>query len=98
MAGLVKHVALFDAKGKLAEFGPGDDIPEWARKKITNPAVWDEDYEPDSDDDEGPPPKSGKGSGIRAWRVYAMAHGVDPEGLDEAEIVAELQAAGVPVE
>lgn len=47
---------------------------------------------------DGPPPQSGKGSGVRAWRAYAEAHDVDAEGLDVDDIVAKLEAAGVPVE
>lgn len=107
MAELTRHVALFDDKGILQQFGPGDDVPAWARKKIINPQVWD-DYDPDApaDDDgtdahtgDGPPPKSGKGGGIRAWRKYAKDHGVDADDLSDVdEVVAELEQAGVATE
>ena len=35
-------------------FLPGDDVPEWARKLITNPHAWEADTadEPDSDDED----------------------------------------------
>lgn len=46
----------------------------------------------------GPPPKSGKGGGIDHWREYAHYHGIDTEGLSKEQIIAELEAAGVPVE
>ncbi len=99
-ADLVKHVSLFDGKGVLHTFGPGDDVPAWARKRITNPAVWDGEIEDDDEHDgDGPPPQSGKGSSEKAWATYAEAQGVNIEGLDtRAEIIAACEAAGVPVE
>jgi hypothetical protein len=27
--------------GKSGTFGPGDELPDWAAKSITNPDVWD---------------------------------------------------------
>jgi hypothetical protein len=47
---------------------------------------------------DGPPPQAGPGSAKDKWVTYAESHGVDTEGLDKAEIIAELEAAGVPVE
>jgi hypothetical protein len=35
------HVA--DADGVVQVFGPGDDVPAWAEKAITNPKAWAED-------------------------------------------------------
>lgn len=32
------HVA--DETGTYQVFGPGDELPEWAEKAITNPKVW----------------------------------------------------------
>jgi hypothetical protein len=100
--GLIAHVALFDDKGNLAQFGPGDDIPEWARKKITNPNVWDGDVdtaETDGDAAASPPPKAGKGSGEDKWRAYAAAKGVDVTAIDDRnEIIAFLDSKGIPVE
>ncbi|KIU18318.1 hypothetical protein [Mycolicibacterium llatzerense] len=40
MAALAAHVALFDKKGELHTFGPGEVPPAWAAKKITNPKAW----------------------------------------------------------
>lgn len=99
MPELMRHVALFDDKGILYQFGPGDDIPSWARKKITNPNVWDGELDDDEGGSDGPPPKSGKGGGIRAWRKYAEDNGVDVDGLDSPEeVIAAVETAGVPVE
>lgn len=64
MPTLIAHVALFDEKGFLQQFGPGDEPPEWACKKLTNPKLWDQapdDSEPAGGGDE-PPPPAGTGS------------------------------------
>jgi hypothetical protein len=37
-------------------FGPDDDLPDWARKAITNPNVWDGDQ-----DDDAPAPRGRRG-------------------------------------
>lgn len=97
-------VHLTDPNGEAICIAPGADIPAWAAKLITNPLVLGgESSDPDEDesDDDGtgrPPPKSGKGGGVRAWRAYAAANGVDGDGLDVDEIVASLEAVGVPTE
>lgn len=100
MAELVRHVALFDPQGVLAQFAPGDDVPAWARKRLTNPALWDGGEADDNGGggQDGPPPQSGRGSGHDKWAAYAEAHGVDTDGLDRDEIIAACQEAGVSVE
>lgn len=77
---------------------PGDEIPDHVQ--VINPYVLGdkEDKSATPANTGGPPPKSGKGSGVRAWRAYAAENGVDADGLDVAEIIAELEGAGVPVE
>ncbi|QOH55252.1 hypothetical protein [Rhodococcus rhodochrous] len=42
MAGrnLTRYVCV-DGPDGMVQFGPGDDVPTWAVKKITNPNVWD---------------------------------------------------------
>lgn len=45
MPALRTSVQLLDDSGQRHVFLPGDDVPEWARAKITNPKAWD-DYEP----------------------------------------------------
>lgn len=107
MAALATSVALRDPKGNVVSFPVGtekDDLPPWAAKAVTNKRVWD-DFDPDAPDDDddepsdGPPPKSGKGSGIRAWRKYAEDNGVDVEGLDTPdEVWAKLESVGVQTE
>ncbi|BDB58982.1 MULTISPECIES: hypothetical protein [Rhodococcus] len=37
---LTRYVCV-DGPDGMVQFGPGDDVPTWAVKKITNPNVWD---------------------------------------------------------
>lgn len=112
MGALVRHVALFDEKGILQQFAPGEEPPAWARKKLTNPALWDDapdvvvdgdqgsEGSPSGDGDE-PPPLAGPGSGRDPWAAYAakFADKVEVSEDDKRdEIVAKLREAGVRVE
>lgn len=49
--------------GSSQAFGPGDDVPAWAAKQITNPAVWDGAAPKTEDAPPPPPPPSGEGTG-----------------------------------
>lgn len=55
---------------------------------------------PDTDEVEAPaavspPPRSGKGSGIEAWRAYARALRVPvPDGAERADIITACEKAG----
>lgn len=40
MAVLARHVAVQDDDGKTHSFGPGDSVPDWAARQITNPNAW----------------------------------------------------------
>lgn len=104
MSSLTAYVAVFDENGAVHSFGPGSDVPPWAKRLITNPKVWDgglaadEDSE-DSDSASGPPPKAGKGSGESAWRSYAEEQGIDVSGAEgRDDIIDALDKAGVAVE
>lgn len=55
---LTGTVTVLDDDDQPQTFGPGDDVPEWASKKITNPAAWEAD-----DDQPAGPLVSGAGSG-----------------------------------
>lgn len=108
MAKLNTHVHVHDKHGKPHVFGPGQDIPDWAQEKITNPRVWEEPPAGDSSPAGGggrgkpllsPPPKSGTGSGAKAWAEYAVAYGVSvPEKASREDIIELLQAAELPTE
>lgn len=72
-------------------YGPDDDLSADVAKAITNPKAWGE--KPTSDDG-SEPPRTGKGSGVEAWREYAKSTNVDvPEDAKKAEIVAAVAAA-----
>jgi hypothetical protein len=46
-----------------------------------------------------PPPKSGAGSGVEAWRAYAEANDVEiPADAKREQIWAALADAGIPVD
>ncbi|MBF6085216.1 hypothetical protein IU485_28000 [Nocardia cyriacigeorgica] len=40
MPQLNTYVHVLDETGQTREFGPDDQLPEWAINKITNPDVW----------------------------------------------------------
>ncbi|WP_328339529.1 hypothetical protein [Micromonospora sp. NBC_00421] len=49
--------------------------------------------------DDGPPPKSGPGSGAPVWRAYAAKRQVEvPADAGREAVIAALDAAGVPTE
>ena len=57
MARLAGHVSLRDAVGNVVQFGPGDDVPDWAAKRITNPRLWEDGdvpFPPSEPSDPGP--------------------------------------------
>jgi hypothetical protein len=41
MATLKTVVHVTDEAGERHVFGPADEVPEWAQKRITNPKAWD---------------------------------------------------------
>ena len=91
--------------GRSETYGPNDTLPAWAEKAITNPDVWADteqdaggSKEPERDPD-GPPPKGGAGSGAPAWREYAARNNVEvASDASREDVVAALDAAGVPTE
>jgi hypothetical protein len=46
MSRLNCHVYITGPDGGVHGFGPNSDVPDWARKMITNPHVWDSAPEP----------------------------------------------------
>jgi len=64
--------------------------------KAAIPSTADGGDEPPQD---GPPPKGGAGSGAPAWRKYAASKNVEvAEDASREDVVAALEAAGVPTE
>lgn len=84
--GLRSYVYLADDNGEVHGFGPGDDVPEWARRKITNPDVWE------SGVGESEPPRHGAGSSREAWADYASSQGVEVSEDDSRDdIIAKVE-------
>lgn len=89
------HVA-----GKV--YGPGDQVPAKVAKLIGEHA-WEEDADtaaagqsPQGPETVEEPPRSGRGSGVDAWRAFAEAKGVGlDDGMDRDAIVAACEQAGV---
>lgn len=66
----------------------GPATPEVGGGEVTDPV-----------DAPKPPPLSGKGSSEKAWREYALSVGVHvDEANDRSEVIATIEAAGVPTE
>lgn len=88
--------------GVLHSFLPGDEVPEWAAARITNPyALGDQaepDAEPDDDEDEDEevgarPAKTGPNASRQAWEDYAKSKHieVDPDWKRD-DIIAAVEA------
>ncbi|EST22776.1 hypothetical protein [Streptomyces niveus] len=87
-------------------YGPNDEVPPDVAKRIGDHAWTDvtevEDDLDDQDDAGGgspesdPPPRSGRGSGVEAWRTFAEQHDVEVAAdASREDIVAACEAAGV---
>lgn len=89
---LSTFVTVHDESGQAHTFGPGQDLPGWASKAITNPNVW-EGASTEAAGSDGPvrPPESGKGSSLDAWQEYALEIGVDfDDDMTRDEIIAAV--------
>lgn len=83
MSTLARHVSVRDELGVIHSFGPGDDVPEWASRKITNPAAWE--------DQEAPfPAKRSKGDGPKTATVSA----VPADDLEDRIVSRVLEGVG----
>jgi hypothetical protein len=71
----------------------GQPVPDWATDLVHPDDLVDADVAADC-----PPPQSGKGSGVDAWRDYASGKVDVADGASREEIIEALTAAGVPVE
>lgn len=83
-------------------YGPDDTVPAAVAKRIGSHAWEDPEAAAGDGDDLAPPtllqepPRSGRGSGVDAWRAYAEQEDVDvaPEASRE-DVIAALESAGV---
>jgi hypothetical protein len=87
-------------------YGPGDEVPADVAKRIGEHAWADDDsdqvVESEQDpggggqDDVEAPPRSGRGSGVEAWKAFAEQHDVEvDEDASRDDIVALLEERGV---
>lgn len=102
---LVAYVHVRDLAGRTTALGPGDDVPTWAAKQISNPKAWG-DAEPGASsrpvvsssagaDTREAPPRSGKGSSVEAWRAFAERKGVDvDQDASREDVIAACETAG----
>lgn len=96
---LRSHVHVRDATGVPHVYGPDDEIPDWAARRITNPRAWDE---PPRLDDEPADEPARKSVGARpaqtaskeTWASYAAAIGIElPAAVTKAEIIEAVREA-----
>ena len=95
MSKLNTFVTVHSADGDSITFGPDDELPTWAEKAISNPNVWDEAPEAQTEETgaDGEPPRAGAGSGLDAWKTYAAAQGIEvPEDAKREDIFALVDA------
>lgn len=81
-------------------YRPGEAPPPEVAARITNAAAWapGESAEAPSEKPDGIPPKGGAGSSTEAWAAYAAGKvEVGPDATRD-DIIAALEAAGVPTE
>lgn len=103
---LAVNVIVVGEDGSPVALLAGDKVPDWASEQVGDhcfeghgdnneglPA------ELESEEGSGIPPKSGRGSGAKAWVGYAQANGLDvDENASKDDIITALEAAGVPTE
>lgn len=95
MARLSTYVHVTDKDGQSHVFGPSDEVPAWAAKRITNKKAWAEAPADDNEQSDGEPPRSGKGSGRDAWAAYAAQCGVQvSDDASREDIIAALVESG----
>lgn len=76
-------------------YGPGDKVPTSVAKRIGDHAWEVGGAEPEPSGNE-PPPRSGRGSGVEAWRSYAEANGVGIDSeMSREQIIGALEQQGV---
>lgn len=102
---LAVNVLVVGEDGSPHALYAGDEVPAWAKDQVGDHCFdadrddADEAPELESEEGSGIPPKSGRGSGAKAWADYAQAHGLNvDEDASKDDIIAALEAAGVPTE
>lgn len=87
------HAHAVDDKGNVQSqvFGPGDDVPDWARKAITNPDVWADGSEGDESDEPGLLERPAGNASRDTWAAYAAQERVEVEDdMKRDDIIAAV--------
>lgn len=91
---LSSHIHVYNDEGVAEEFFPGDDVPAWARDRISNPDVWEDEIAEEIQPQD--PPRAGRGSGRDEWVAFAESHGVTVDDDDSRDdVIAALGERGV---
>lgn len=95
---LTANVVLTNPETGLSAFlAEGADLPEWAVGVVGDHVLAD-DGEGGDAAEVAPPPVSGPGSGVAAWRTYAAAVDVDVDkDASRDDVIEALKAADKPV-
>ncbi|MFI1467642.1 hypothetical protein [Streptomyces wuyuanensis] len=90
-------IAYVHVDGKA--YGPGDQVPAAVAKRIGEHAWTDSGSSAEAPTPTGEgeaPPRSGRGSGVEAWRAFAEQHDVEVAAdATREDIIAACEAAGV---
>ena len=89
-ATFTRHVYVLNADGDVVWFTPGDDCPDWARRRIENAAVLDVAEEEDARVPEGEPDSTWR---LAQLRDYAEERSIDlGEATKKADILTAIEA------
>lgn len=95
------HVYVTSKDGARRKWlSPGDEVPSWARLEDRNLQRSDEEQESPAASaapvGTTEPSRSGKGSGLDAWRSFAESQGVEVDSdMTRDDIIAACEEAGV---
>lgn len=98
------HVHVVSKDGTKRQWlAPGDEVPSWARLDARNLQGGSDDgqfptqaTQQASSGDVPEPSRSGKGSGLEAWRSFAESNGVGVDSdMSRDDIIAACEQAGV---
>lgn len=90
MRRLAAHVHVNDEHGKVHVFGPGDQVPDWAAAKITNPKAWEPEPEPEL----AAAGRPARNASREVWAAFAGVRGIDvPDGATRDQIIAAVDEA-----
>lgn len=88
---LAYKVFVPDKDGEMQSFGPGDDVPGWAAKQITNPSAWGDEAEETKFGPGGIVPAPGESTGADDTEGDEDPDGeIDYSKLKKDELEAEV--------